>query len=269
MEYSKKEDVVFKISTDKNKFILTPFSDVHFDSKKCERELLKKHIEETIDKGAYIYFNGDFLDVMGADRDPRSGKGDIRPEYDVPNYLDVVVEDAIKFLKPYKSKILFMSDGNHETNILRRQETNVLNRIAGALGVARMGYSGWIKVDFTGKNKDFKLIHFHHGFGGGAQRTKGVLRVDIDAAKYPDADIVMRGHDHQKWYINFKRRRFCHIENDMYKSEQLHLQLGSYKDGYGRGTKGWEVEKEFSDTPLGTWEITMRPNAKPSVRDLS
>ena len=207
------------------------------------------------DENAYCWFNGDFFDVMGCNRDPRSGKEDIRPEYNVKNYLDAVILDAAKFLEPYKHRIMFFSDGNHETNILNRQETNVLDRLAAMLGVKRMGYSGFIKVKLLkkGKTVDYsKLIHFHHGFGGNAPRSKGIMRVDIDGAKYPDADIVVRGHTHQKWAIPLLSRRLTN-RGEFIKKTQYHFQLGSYKDGYGKGVRGWEVEKEFSDTPLGSF----------------
>ena len=258
MKVVKREDYLVEL-TSKAPFYIIPFSDVHFDSKKCNRTMLKNHLDKMVENKGYCWFNGDFFDVMGCDRDPRSAKGDIRPEYDVPNYLDVVIKDAAKFLEPYKKRILFFSDGNHETNILRRQETNVLDRLSAMLGVERMGYSGFIKLK-TKNSKDekrnvlSKLIHFHHGFGGNAPRSKGVMRVDIDAAKYPDADIIVRGHTHQKWAMPYVSRRLT-SGGKYIKKTAYHLQLGSYKDGYGKGLKGWEVEKEFQDTPLGSYVI--------------
>ena len=259
--YAKKESpYLFKVKAIKNVEIV-PFSDVHYDSKKCDRKLLVKHLEEVVERGAYCFFNGDLLDVMGCLRDPRSGKGDIRPEYDVANYLDMVVDDLIEFLRPYKEHILFLGDGNHETNITRRQETNVLDRIAKPLGIERMGYSSWVKVQILAETKrglsekkqvKSYMIHTHHGFGGNAPRSKGVMRIDIDAAKYPDADIVLRGHTHQKWAIKRKARRI-NSQGIMYKKPQLHIQLGNYKDAYGDGSKGWEVEMEFDETTLGTY----------------
>ena len=259
--YLKKEDYLFEVKAKKN-FKIIPFSDVHFDSKKCDRKLLKKHLDYMVEKDAYCWFNGDFFDVMGCNRDPRSGKNDIRPEYNVKNYLDAVIDDAVEFLEPYKHRILFFSDGNHETNILNRMETDVLKRVSERLGVAKMYYGGFIKVGIIqGKNEQknvfSKLIHFHHGFGGNAPRSKGVLRVDIDSANYPDADLIVRGHTHQKWIIQRQQRRLSQC-GKYYKKKTLHAQLGSYKDGYGKGLKGWEVEKEFSETVLGTYmfEIT-------------
>ena len=44
-------------------------------------------------------------------------------------------------------------------------------------------------------------VHYHHGYGGGAKRSKGILGADIDQKDFPDADFILRGHDHQKWHL--------------------------------------------------------------------
>ncbi len=264
MKATKKQPYLFEIRA-KKEVKLIPFSDVHFDSPKCDRKLLKKHFDRAVKEDAYIWLNGDWFDVMGCSKDPRSAKGDIRPEYDVINYLDVVIDDSVKFLKPYSDRILFVSNGNHETNILKRQETDVLDRMVYKLNketgssIERMGYAGWLRVVLMRPN-DPKLImssvniHFHHGFGGNAQRSKGVLRVDLDHAHYPDADIIVRGHDHQKW-VHPKTSWRLTNQGKQKKNIKYHIALGSYKDGLADNLYGWEVEKGFTPTTLGTWML--------------
>lgn len=39
-------------------------SDHHLDSPKCNRELLKRHLQEAVNRNAGIHFNGDVLDLM-------------------------------------------------------------------------------------------------------------------------------------------------------------------------------------------------------------
>ena len=46
-------------------------SDLHFDHPKCNRELLKHHIEECIRKDGYILINGDFFCIMQGKYDKR------------------------------------------------------------------------------------------------------------------------------------------------------------------------------------------------------
>ena len=263
MKRKKQEDYLYSIRVKKS-VKLIPFSDVHFDSPKCDRRLLKKHLELAVKEDAYVWLNGDWFDVMGYKRDPRSVKGDIRPEYDVVNYLDAVIEDSVKFLKPYADRMLFIANGNHETNILKRQETDPLDRLVYMLNketgsnISRMGYAGWLRVNLERVNTDRMLssvnIQFHHGFGGNAKRSKGVLRVDLDHAEYPDADIIVRGHDHQKWAMPKTSWRLT-SKGKQRKTRKLHLALGSYKDGLGQNLYGWEVEKGFTPTTLGSWMI--------------
>lgn len=265
MKHGKKEDYLYSVRVKKS-IKLMPLSDVHFDSPKCDRKLLKKHLEQAVKEDAYIWLNGDWLDVMGCSRDPRSAKGDIRPEYDVINYLDAVIDDSVKFLKPYADRILFVANGNHETNILKRQETDVLDRMVYMLNketgsnISRMGYSGWLRVNLERANSSRMMssvnIHFHHGFGGNAQRSKGVLRVDLDHAHYPDADIIVRGHDHQKWAVPKTSWKLT-VKGKQRKTKKLHLALGSYKDGLKDNLYGWEVEKGFTPTTLGSWIIEL------------
>jgi len=235
-------------------------SDVHFDSPKCDRILLTKHLKEAETLGAFVVINGDLLDVMGAKKDPRSNYSGIRPEYKVDQYLDSVIEDCIEYLAKFKLSYL-INRGNHETNILKRMHTDPTERIVQGLKGKGVncdsgGYSGWIRWKFDGASRLSKLQHYHHGYGGNAPRSKGVLGIDIDMKKFPDADIITRGHDHNKWYVPQRVQR---ISNKMAVSiEEVHnLRTGSYKE-LGDGFGGWAIEKGFDHPSLGGWWVSFK-----------
>jgi hypothetical protein len=239
-------------------------SDVHFDSKHCDRKLLRKHMQQAVEKGALIFIVGDFFDVMGTFRDPRSKPADIRPEYlGEKSYLDSIVEDAYKFLKPFANNILGISTGNHETNIIKRHDTDLIDRLVFLLKndnekIIRCGYSGWLVFNFRNPNKQKtrkKVVKFHHGERGNALRTKGLGQVDIDAGRWPDADIIVKGDDHMKWHYPSEVRHRLTNGFDQYEDVQEHLRLGSYKNGYDDGYKGYEVEKNYKLTKLGGWWV--------------
>ena len=236
-------------------------SDNHWDSKDCDRELLKKHFEQAKEREAIILINGDWFDLMQGRYDPRSGKYDIRPEYKHANYIDCVIEDSYEFLKDYVDNIVIIGQGNHETNILKRLETNPTERLVQLLNfktkrkIFMGGYEGWLKMNFEHVNKCNRFsrnLFYHHGTGGNAPRSKGVLSVDIDQMQHPDADIVIKGHDHNKWHMPLVIRRLsdsCKLED----RKVHHLRLGSYKKlktGYG-----WAVEKGFNAPTLGGWFV--------------
>ena len=61
--FRKVKDYLFEVKGKKDIKII-PFSDVHFDSKKCDRKLLKSHLDLMVKENAYCWFNGDFFDVI-------------------------------------------------------------------------------------------------------------------------------------------------------------------------------------------------------------
>lgn len=216
-------------------------ADVHFDSISCDRELLKKHLDEVVTRNAKVLIFGDFFDVMGGKFDKRSSKGDLRPEYNTSNYIDNVVDDAIDFLTPYKEYIMFISPGNHELSILRYHETDVTKRLAKALDAEVGTYGGWIRIRYSFKdagNRGSYKIAYNHGYGGGGPVTKDVIQTNRKAVYLPDADIVISSHSHDRWIFPIPRERFLQ-SGKIVQDEQMHIKLGSYKYSYSKGNS-WE-----------------------------
>lgn len=93
-------------------FLLT--SDHHWDNPKCDRQLLKKHHDEAVDREAGILSVGDLYCAMQGKYDKRSNKSAVRPEHNVGNYLDALVSTAADWYGPYAHNYIVMSQGNHE-----------------------------------------------------------------------------------------------------------------------------------------------------------
>ena len=253
------------ITKDKQKDFLL-ISDVHFDSIKCDRHLLYKHLDEARERNADVYIFGDLFDLMQGKWDPRGNYSDLRPEYKSHVYVDEVISDVGEKLAKYADVIKFLGRGNHETNIEKRMMVSPLDRVeqiindAGGQCVVG-GYAGWI-VFRPGKHVNGRWsksgrfnMQYHHGYGGNAKRSKGVLGIDIDQKDFPDADFIVRGHDHQKWYHPVMVDRI----NRSYNIEQRtvhHMRLGSYKK-LGDRYAGWATEKGFATPRLGGWWLTM------------
>ena len=175
-------------------------SDVHFDSPHCQRDMLRRHLDEAAATGAGILSIGDWFDAMQGKQDPRHTKSDIRPEYKGNNYIDAIVDDAVKFLEPYREHIIGLGDGNHETAISKKLETDLTGRLARRLQVPRLGYSGFVQFRFQRNEHGGRTsvnMYYHHGSGGGGIMTKGTLRVVRQAAWIPDAHILVSGHIHE------------------------------------------------------------------------
>ena len=246
-------------------------SDVHWDSKKCDRDLFKKHLKKAEENEALVFINGDFFDLMQGRYDPRSGKYDIRPEYKHANYIDQVINDGAEVLSKYKVKYI-IGQGNHETGILKRLETNPSERLVERIkyngGEAYLGgYSGWIILENQSSevrgSKTTTRLKYHHGAGGG-KRSKGILSADIDRAENPDADILCKGHDHNKWHLPTSVRRINRTHDII--NEDIHiLRTGSYKKR-SDNFSGWDIERDFNNPRLGGWFITIRKYKKDGIK---
>ena len=124
-------------------------------------------------------------------------------------------------------------------------------------------YQGAIKFTFAQKGGGTNLcstVHYHHGAGGGAKRSKGVLDVDLLMSQHPHADIIITGHDHNKWHVPVTIDTM-NVDRNKWIQKKIHvLRLGSYKKK--SRTQGWEVEKNFNVPTLGGWRVDFRVTTK-------
>ncbi len=238
-------------------------SDRHHDNPKTDQDLEKKHLDQALERNAGILDFGDLFCAMQGRYDPRSNKGDIRPENHCNNYLDSLVDTAVDFYKPYAKNIILLGKGNHETSILKRQEVDLNQRLTYGLNqnggnIISGGYSGWIMFSFgQGKDKNGKRgqvqrynMWYHHGHGGGGPVTKGVIQANRRATFLPDAHFVVGGHVHEEWRVTYQRARLNQTGKP-YQDEQMHICLPTYKDEYRDGVDGWHIEKGRPPKPLG------------------
>jgi hypothetical protein len=255
-------------SSQKEKTFLL-LSDVHFDSVSCDRKLLKETLDEAMQKDAAILFNGDFFDMMQSRNDKRGMKGSLRKEYLGDNYFDLVIQDAAEFLKPYAKNIAIMADGNHETAITKNYETNPLDRLCYLLrkeynsNVEHTGYQGWVVLKLT-IDKNIKLpfyIKMHHGAGGNARVTKGVIEHNRMSTYVDGADLIWLAHTHTQYCMHSTTERLCISNGYKQKLEKVyHVRTGCWKQEYKDG--GWSVEKGFSPSEIGGYWLELSASRK-------
>jgi Icc-related predicted phosphoesterase len=237
-------------------------SDLHWDNPKCDWVLLKKHLDFCKANNIPVIINGDFFCLMQGRGDNRRNKSDIRTEHNNTRYLDSIVETAAEWFAPYADIIKVIGYGNHETAIIKFQETDILRRFVDLLNykcgtnVQTGGYGGWVIIKQTlyGNCNVTTKVKYYHGSGGGGVVTKGALNLTRALEMYEDFDVFTMGHIHENSARNDVRECVSHNAKQGYsvKQSQLHLMLtGTYKEEYGEGAFGWHVERGAPPKPLG------------------
>ena len=236
-------------------------SDLHWDNPKCDQDLLKKHLDYCKENSIPVMINGDMFCLMQGRGDNRRNKSDIRPEHNNARYLDSIVETAVEWFAPYADILTVIGYGNHETAIIKWQETDILQRFVDLLNlkchsnVQTGGYGGWLIVKLMKHTKAFPFrIKYFHGSGGGGVVTKGALNLTRALEMYEGFDIFSMGHIHENSCRNDVRDSLKHQPKNGYKIEHKYLHsmiTGTYKEEYQEGAYGWHVERGAPVKPLG------------------
>jgi hypothetical protein len=258
--------ITFDITSHEQECSVLLRSDAHHDNPQSDNEMERRHLIEAKQMNAPIIDNGDAFCSMQGRWDKRSDKNKLKPEHQCIDYLDALVTTYADFLKPYSKQLAVMGTGNHETAILKHHETNLTSRLVERLktmsgdDIQEAGYTSWLFVSIrynppksnpkAHKPMNTIKIWRTHGYGGAAPVTKGVIQTNRRAVYTPDANLIISGHTHQEWYFPIQRQRVDRFGN-VSQDEQLHISMPSYKDGYGIGQGGWEIEKGFPPAPRG------------------
>jgi hypothetical protein len=247
---------VISIQMDKEQDVLM-ISDVHFDNPKCDRKLLKKHLDEAKQRNAKILINGDLFDLMQGKNDKRGQKQDVRPEYLVKDYYNAVINDALDFFEPYAQNLAFVGYGNHETSIIKHLEIDVLAQFVTLMkykynSPVQLGdYTGYITLDYA-KTKNSNMtfvIYYHHGFGGGGAVTRGVIQNQRKDASIEGVDCIWMGHVHELYHL-VTIKDIYNRNNKMPATRTVHhIRTSTYKQE--SSGNGWHEERGAPNKPLG------------------
>ncbi len=243
-------------------------ADRHLDNPHSDMGLQRDHLKLARERGAVVIDVGDLFCAMGGKYDPRAAKhGVTRPEHQIANdYLDSIVRANAEFIAPHADLFAVIARGNHETGILKRNETDLTERLCERLNtkpgikVYSGGYGGWIIFRFRdGRMETTTRLKYFHGAGGGAMMSFGTLDVRRRLSWTPDADIVVGGHNHNQWMVRVGRERLIR-QNGGYRAGEdsvLWLNCPSYKDEYADGHEGWAIERGHPPKPLGAWWLRL------------
>jgi UDP-2,3-diacylglucosamine pyrophosphatase LpxH len=234
-------------------------SDAHHDNPKCDQALERKHLQQAAERDAGVLDFGDLFCAMQGKYDRRASKKDVRPENQTDDYLRSLVNTAANFYEPFAHNFVLFGRGNHEASILHRHEFDLTAALVERLAdrtktrASAGGYSGWVRFMFQrGRETCSRRLWFIHGYGGGGPVTLDTIQANRQQAYVENADFIVSGHTHDSFAIPRQRIRL----NDASRVEQRtlwHIKCGTYKDEYGVGEGGWQVETGKPPKTLGAW----------------
>ena len=250
------------------------FSDIHFDSPDCDKITLKKHFDYCLKDNRYILIGGDLFDSILL-RDMKRAVNHLVTQKD--NQLNVKLEETADFLNPYKDIILFIGRGNHEESVIKYNGLDLLQMLTTMLNVGNKhkiqygNYANFIRISWL-KSSGKSTLHYdifqHHGAGGSAPATKGMLDFN-KIAKGVNADLIWIGHKHNA--IADYSDPVMYIDNNgkvQLKNRQL-IQTPSYQKGRTIDYNVNFAERFYGHTALsgfGQVNLTpMYPEGKPQL----
>ena len=243
-------------------------SDLHWDNPHCDRNLLKRHLDEAIAKNAGIIINGDVFCLMGGRGDPRRSKDEIRPEHNKGNYLQAVVNDAVEWFRPYANHLLILGYGNHETSVIRNVEFDALQMFVTLLNhecktnVQLGGYGGSILFGMTRqipkKHYSRFCLFYYHGSGGGGIVTKGTIQDQRIMAMVEGYDCTWQGHVHELYHhvnmvTSLNRHQYRIVQRPLHQ-----IRTSTYKEEYQGSVGGYHVERGRPPKPLGGYWMKLK-----------
>ena len=244
------------IGTNEYKFIV--LGDPHIDSDYSDKKLLKKHLQFAVDNNIDVYCIGDLLDVMQGRHDPRR-----KNKQDKDHYFNHIINYVTDFLTPYKDVIKFVSYGNHETAVIKNNDLDLLEIIVNNLNLLganiKLGsYSGWWQFRLTHGTSNYGYkVNYHHGFGGGGKRTKGLIQYTDRQVGLGDVDMIIMGHVHEDT-DSYHTIEYINNKGIICEKDVIWTRVSSYKnENIGNG---WAVEKGFNPKPVGAKLYTINYN---------
>lgn len=241
------------------------FSDIHFDSKDCDKETLKAHLDYCLKDHRYILINGDLFDAILL-KDQKRAVPHLVERTD--NQLNVKLEETAHFLTPYQDRILFVGRGNHEESIIKYSGLDLLQMLVTMMNAGNKhqiqygNYANFLRFSWT-NNQGKSVAHYdifaHHGAGGSAPVTKGMIDFSR-LSKGINADLIWVGHKHQS-IVDYSDP-IMYIDNNgtvVLKNRQL-IQTPSYQKGRTIDYNVNFAERFYNHTALsGFGELNLIP----------
>lgn len=250
------------------KWNLYLLGDIHFGSRACDTEQLKRDVAMIADDPyGWVFMVGDNFEAIAPD--------DIRYEMDLhdwsKDYAKNVVQNLGVILDPIKKKIIGGLTGNHEAKFEKRHYADLSSMLYDRLEVPYLGYSCIfpIKVQVpcgrakkrvgespSGWETKYTLDFWgHHGMGGGGQPGSKINRL-VQVQMGFEADIYFMGHVHDQ--VSYLGAKIGTKETGGMREIRKAFVVGAtYYKTYMEGSTTYGEQAGYRPARLGCTKLTI------------
>lgn len=244
---------------------LALISDPHIDNPNFDQPTFMEHANYCVNDHRYILFGGDLFDGI-IRTDHKRAVNSLLEHGD--NQLNIKLDKAYELLKPYQKQILFLGRGNHEESILKYNGVDMLEVLAKMLNAGQKhqisvgNYANFIRFNFKdARNKSVSHydIYQHHGMGGSAPVTKGMIDFNR-IAKGVNVDLIWIGHKHQSIIDASDPIMYLDQNGNVVLKNRQCIMTPSYQTGRTIDPNINFAERMYSHTALsGFGQLTLTP----------
>jgi len=225
---------------------LTLMSDLHIGAAGNDYQRIESELAAAKKAGDRILINGDVFDLILPKDHKRFNLSVLHKRIRRVDILNACLEWAEEIFAPYADLIDMIGLGNHETAAEVHHSVDMVAMLIDRLSVHKKnkehvihygGYTGFVDYRFRRKNSSNAsrgsrryVIYYHHGSGGDAPVTKGMI--DFNRKHWVRSDLLWMGHKHNKIGAVIRTMR-CPLEGDQpVMEEQRQVFTGAYYHTY-------------------------------------
>ena len=246
-----------------------PIGDIHRGNPWMDEKKFYRTRDWVAENDCYAILMGDYGECINS-KDPRHDYNALDGKYPTP---DKQYRQAEYDLEPIKDKVLFMLEGNHESNFWKRHNHNYTDGLAHRLGIPYTGISAYLLFKFarkSGKSSGRSVFetYAHHGWAGG--RTAGYQVKTIHSLKsiFPGAHMYLMGHNHQLGEALPRTHLYVDKRTGSIREYTQHFFFtGSYIKGHEKGKGSYVEARAYPPTMIGSPVIEVMPNRVDGGRD--
>ena len=252
-------------------------SDLHIGAAHVDYKLIQQELDDALANQDRILINGDLLDMILPKDHKRYSANVVHPRIARrQDQVNAAVTWAVEILSPVAHLIDMIGVGNHETAVTKWHSIDPtllilweLDKVAKSKDPDHVihygGYTGF--VDYRLRNETGNsyrwVLYYHHGSGGAAPVTKGLIdfnRKDV----FIDADMIWMGHKHNRLVVTVEKLR-CPLSGDEVDVRDVHhCMTGAYFQTYKGQSQG--SVKEHGRRSNYAADMGLAPGGKGGVR---